>query len=72
MEELHRDAEHVRDGIGRTVVAHLKEMAKMGVYFEENVRKRYPEFPARTGVHEWREYLPPLSPGLDALVARFG
>jgi hypothetical protein len=54
------------------VVAHLKEMAKMGVYFEENVRKRYPEFPTRSGVHGWREYLPPLSPGLDALVGRFG
>jgi polysaccharide pyruvyl transferase WcaK-like protein len=72
MEELHRDAAHIRDGIGKTVVAHLKEMAKMGVYFEENVRKRYPEFPTRTGVQGWREYLLPLSPGLDALVGRFG
>jgi len=72
LEELSRDAEAVRDGIGSTVVAHLKEMAKMGVYFEENVKKRYPEFPTRTGVHGWQEYLPPLSQGLLALVERYG
>ena len=44
----------------------------MGVYFEENVKKRYPEFPTRTGVHGWQEYLPPLSPRLLALVERYG
>jgi len=72
LEELQRDAERIRDGIGRTVVAHLKEMAKMGVYFEENVKKRYPDFETRTGVHGWQEYLPPLSQGLKALVERYG
>jgi polysaccharide pyruvyl transferase WcaK-like protein len=72
LDELDRDGERIREGIGRTVVAHLKEMAKMGVYFEENVRKRYPEFPTRSGVHGWQEYLPPLSPRLKALVERFG
>jgi polysaccharide pyruvyl transferase WcaK-like protein len=72
LEELHRDAERIREGIGKTVVAHLKEMAKMGVYFEENVKKRYPDFEARTGVHGWQEYLPPLSEGLNALVERYG
>lgn len=72
LEDLHEGAEQVREGIGRTVVAHLKEMAKMGIYFEENVKKLYPEFPGRTGVHGWREYLPPLSPGLEKLVERYG
>ncbi len=72
LEELLRDAEQVKDGIGRTIVAHLKDMARMGVYFEENVKRRYPEFPNRTGVHGWQEYLPPLSPGLKALVERYG
>jgi polysaccharide pyruvyl transferase WcaK-like protein len=72
LEELDRDAEAIRDGIGRTVVAHLKEMARMGVYFEEDVRRRYPDFPTRTGVQPWQEYLPPLSAGLAALVERYG
>jgi polysaccharide pyruvyl transferase WcaK-like protein len=72
LDELGRERERIRDGIGRTVVAHLKEMAKMGIYFEENVRKRYPDFPARSGVHGWEEYLPPLSPRLRELVERFG
>jgi polysaccharide pyruvyl transferase WcaK-like protein len=71
LETLGRDAEAIRDGIGRTVVAHLKEMARMGVFFEEHVRRRYPEFPARTGVHDWQEYLPPLGAGLEALVERY-
>lgn len=72
LEELGKGSDAIREGIGRTVVAHLKEMAKMGVYFEENVKKRYPEFPTRTGVHGWQEYLPPLSPRLMALVERYG
>jgi len=72
LETLRRDADEIRQGIGRTVVAHLKEMARMGVYFEENVLKRYPEFPVRTGVRQWEEYLPPLGPDLQALVAAHG
>jgi hypothetical protein len=39
-------------------------MARMGVYFEENVRQRYPEFPTRTGVYSWEDYLPPLNGSL--------
>ena len=38
-------------------------MARMGIYFEEQVARRYPEFPVRTGVLGWEDYLPPLSPG---------
>ncbi|MHC4549163.1 MAG: polysaccharide pyruvyl transferase family protein [Planctomycetota bacterium] len=72
LDTLHRDAEQIRDGIGRTVVAHLKTMARMGVYFEDNVRRLYPDFPARTGIHSWDEYLPPLSEDLRRLVETYG
>jgi polysaccharide pyruvyl transferase WcaK-like protein len=68
LDTLHRDGERIRAGIATTVVAHLKEMARMGVYFEEDVRKRYPDFPTRTGIHSWEEYLPPLPAELRALV----
>ena len=50
--------------MGRTVARNLQMMARMGTYFEEQVAKRYPEFPILTGVLSWEEYLPPLSPNL--------
>jgi polysaccharide pyruvyl transferase WcaK-like protein len=71
METLMRDAEVIRAGIGRTVVRNLKVMARMGVYFEQQTRQIYPEFPVRSGLHSWEEYLPQLNPSLQALVERF-
>ena len=52
--------------MGRTVARNLQMMARMGVYFEERVARQYPDFPIRTGVLGWEEYLPPLSPALQA------
>lgn len=72
MEKLCRDRESIAAGIGRTVVRNLKVMARMGVYFEEEVRRRYPEFPTRTGEWSWEDYLPPMSPGLHALIEAYG
>jgi hypothetical protein len=68
MEALVRDEDSIREGIRVTVVRNLKVMARMGVFLEREVHMRYPEFPVRTGVHHWEEYLPPLSPGLRALI----
>jgi len=67
LDTLWRDGERIRAGIGQTVVQHLKEMARMGAIFENNVRKRYPEFPTRSGVRSWEEYLPPLPDALRQL-----
>jgi polysaccharide pyruvyl transferase WcaK-like protein len=61
---LDSETESIRDGMGRTVARNLQMMARMGTYFEEQVAKRYPEFPIRTGVLSWEEYLPRLSPNL--------
>jgi len=71
MERLRTDRERIAEGISRTVVRNLKLMARMGVYLERNVEQVYPEFHGRRGVHGWEEYLPPLSPGLSALVANY-
>ncbi len=68
---LRRDADAIREGIGRTVARNLKVMARMGVYFEQHLQRRYPEFPVRTGVYSWEDYLPPLSAGLHALLERY-
>jgi polysaccharide pyruvyl transferase WcaK-like protein len=71
METLRKEREAVVEGIGRTVVKNLKAMARMGVYFEQHVQQQYPEFPVRSGVLTWEDYLPPLSPTLRKLVEEY-
>jgi polysaccharide pyruvyl transferase WcaK-like protein len=71
LHKLYTEGEAVGDGIARTVVKNLKVMARMGVHFEEEVQRRYPEFPTRTGEWSWEDYLPPMSRSLHALVERY-
>ena len=68
MELLAAEAGPVRDAIARSVVRNLKTMARMGVFLERAVHQMYPEFPVRSGVHSWEEYLPPLSGNLERLL----
>jgi polysaccharide pyruvyl transferase WcaK-like protein len=68
LELLMTDADSIRDGMARAVARNLKTMARMGVFLERAVHERYPEFPVRTGVHGWEEYLPPLSANLEKLL----
>jgi polysaccharide pyruvyl transferase WcaK-like protein len=72
MEKLVREEEPIREALGCTVVKNLKMMARMGVYFEEQVERQYPEFPVRRGVLSWEDYLPPLSANLHALIETCG
>ncbi len=60
MDTLVAEAESVREGIGKTVVRNLKVMARMGTFFEDAMRRTYPEFPLRSGILSWEDYLPPL------------
>jgi len=71
METLVAEADSVREGIGQTVVRNLKVMARMGVIFEDVLRRQYPEFPLRSGVRSWEEYLPPLNDTLLRLADKF-
>ncbi|HTU40441.1 MAG TPA: polysaccharide pyruvyl transferase family protein [Candidatus Aquilonibacter sp.] len=71
LEKLSREGETIADGIARTVVRNLKVMARMGVYFEEEVQRRYPEFETRRGEWSWEDYLPPMSSGLKQLIAAY-
>lgn len=71
LEILDRDGERIADGIARTVVHNLKLMARMGVYFEEEVQRRYPDFPTRRGEWGWEDYLPPMSAGLKHLATAY-
>jgi hypothetical protein len=65
---LDSQTEAIRDAIGATVARNLQLMARMGVYFEEQVARRYPGFPIRSGILRWQDYLPPLSPTLNKLL----
>jgi polysaccharide pyruvyl transferase WcaK-like protein len=71
LEKLYNEGDAIADGIGRTVVKNLKVMARMGVHFEEEVQRRYPDFPTRKGEWNWEDYLPPLSSNLYKLVERY-
>lgn len=71
METLVRERDSVREGIGRTVVRNLKMMARMGVLLEDAVRRQYAEFPLRSGVLSWEDYLPPLDENLVQLAERY-
>jgi polysaccharide pyruvyl transferase WcaK-like protein len=71
LEKIASDGEPIADGIGRTVVRNLKLMARMGVYFEEELRRRYPDFPTRKGQWSWEDYLPPIDEGLRRLVGMY-
>jgi len=65
---LDAETDAIRDAMGRTVARNLQLMARMGTYLEQCVARRYSEFPIRTGVLGWEEYLPPLSPTLLKLL----
>jgi polysaccharide pyruvyl transferase WcaK-like protein len=71
LERLYTDGEEIATGIGRTVVRNLKLMARMGIHFEEEVQRRYPDFPTRTGEWNWEDYLPPMHQGLRELVESY-
>jgi len=71
LEKLSREGEAIATGIAQTVVKNLKVMARMGVYFEEEVQRRYPEFETRRGEWSWEDYLPPMSSGLRELVGAY-
>jgi polysaccharide pyruvyl transferase WcaK-like protein len=68
LEKMATEGDSIAAGIGRTVTRNLRVMARMGVYFEEEVQRRYPEFPTRKGEWSWEDYLPPISAGLRTLI----
>jgi len=71
LEKLATEGDRIADGIGRTVVKNLKVMARMGVYFEEEVQRRYPDFPTRKGQWSWEDYLPSMDTGLHRLAGMY-
>jgi polysaccharide pyruvyl transferase WcaK-like protein len=71
MDRLVAEADSVREGIGSTVVRNMKAMARMGTFLEDAVQRTYPDFPIRSGVFSWKDYLPPLSQNLLQLLEHY-
>lgn len=71
LQRLCCERESVREGIGHTVARNLQLMARMGMYFEQIVAQRYPEFPLRSGTLSWEDYLPPLSDSLRKIAETY-
>ncbi len=69
LQTLDKEADAIREAMSQTVVRNLQLMARMGIYLEAAVARRYPEFPIRGGSRSWEEYLPPMSAGLKQLAA---
>jgi polysaccharide pyruvyl transferase WcaK-like protein len=69
LDVLDKDGDSLRPDIGRAVARNLRRMARMGFFLEREVARRYPDFPVRSGVVAWRDYLPPLSATLEQLLA---
>jgi polysaccharide pyruvyl transferase WcaK-like protein len=65
------ETDAIRCAMGRCVVRNLRMMARMGVYLEHRVSRQYPEFPVRTGILGWEDYLPPLGSALRQLLERY-
>jgi polysaccharide pyruvyl transferase WcaK-like protein len=72
LRHLEGEADAMRGHLHQIVARHLTLMARMGIYLEENLLHRYPDFPVRGGLRSWEDYLPPLSGGLRQLLECHG
>ena len=71
MRKLHAQREQVADDIGRVLPQQLQMMGQMGIDFEDEMLKVYPDFPRRDVERTWENYLPPLSPALHGLMEKY-
>jgi len=70
LERLRTAREEIAPDLGRCVVTNLKRMARMGLFLEEEMTRRFDSFQGRQGLVSWEHYLPPLPPELTRLVDR--
>lgn len=68
LEALYRDADRIADESTRTVVHNLKMMADMGRRLQAHVVERHPDLAPVCPADSWDAYLPPVGPGLRALL----
>jgi polysaccharide pyruvyl transferase WcaK-like protein len=67
---LARDRERIRDDIARMVPSQVKLMGQMGIDFEDEVMRVYPNFPRIQRPRSWDAYLPSLPSALVSIMER--
>ena len=71
LETLRVDAEKISNEIGAMIPRQIRLMGEMGITFEDEVKRKYPQFPFKTRNRTWSEYLPPLDPNIEQILQRF-
>lgn len=71
LDTLHRESEKISNEIGSVIPKQLRLMGEMGIAFEDEVRRKYPEFPIKQRERVWSEYLPPLDSIIQKIMERF-
>lgn len=71
LHRLEREAETIKQDIGRAVPKQLALMGQMGIDFMDEVQRVYPEFPRRELPRTWQAHLPSLSPEIQRLMEQY-
>jgi len=71
LQKMAQEGEAIASNIGHTVTRNLKMMAQMGIRFEQEVQRCYPDFLTRKGEWYWDDYLPPMSADLLSLLRTY-
>lgn len=68
LRRLDRDSDRIANEIGKAIPKQLQLMGQMGIDFEDEVRRVYPDFPFKVRKKTWENYLPSLSKDLKKLL----
>lgn len=68
---LHKDAEKISQEIGSIIPKQLQLMGEMGIAFEDEVRRKHPEFPFPARTRSWNEYLPQVDSNIEEILRKF-
>jgi len=71
LRRLDKDADGIREEIGRTIPGQLQLMGQMGIDFADEVMRVYPAFPKRDLPRTWHAHLPSFSSALTAVMERY-
>lgn len=71
LETLYLDGERISHEIGRVIPRQLKLMGEMGMTFEDEVKRIYPDFPFKQRNRTWNEYLPHFDSNIEKIMERF-
>ena len=71
MRSAFTERDRLREEILRFLPGQLRGMAQMGMDFEDEVRRVYPDFPVRSGARPVERYLPDLPAHLRAVMERY-